>query len=291
MIDPTGPSSDDNSIFGASSSDDSSDVVVPPTVGDDNQPFTPELIQETKEELMDLLDQIKALLATKKGNVDVTFKLQFAMYLMQQFGGERVGLQSEAQNKMDKVNQIVSNMWTYLYAAKTQDGTEWSEHKVANNPENFYYDTTDSGSNHCVNTAKFMNSLLDLENVAQNPEYIPDPNMSADLLAQLKGMANVVFNDDADCGLGWLWKQYGTQITPINPTGGGNTAPGDPTDMDVIMRGMGQLNQTFAGQSSAIAAVTKVQTKLYQTETNNYNAYMKAMMRWENMAIQAQKTG
>ena len=94
------------------------------------------------------------------------------------------------------------------------------------------------------------------------------------------------YRSSADFGGGFagiwkIWQQF-------DPKGG---KQGDATLMDSLTRQLGQLNQDFTGESSAVGAEIKDRTKNYQGEQDLLNNFLKNINKLQQYLVQLQRTG
>lgn len=213
--------------------------------------------------------EIDAFLKGHKGAL-TDYENFYIMYLMQEYGAQVTGQDAVLQGKMNSFLTQIQALWNDLYSADS---------------------SSMSGASGEALTRDFNNKIGALLNSIKNDTSFFDTpakqQMQASMESTLESISGIVAGasgSDSSNGLYNLWQEY-------NSSGGASsTAQGDPSDMSNLMRQLGESNQQFTGESQAVAADTKSDVKLWQTEQDSFNNWGRTLAKCVNYMIQTQRT-
>jgi len=174
----------------------------------------------------------------------------YIMYLMQEYGAQVTGVDADTQDTMNGYFTNVQQLWNDL---NSSDSTVSSADK----------------------TADFYTQLSDIQTALSKDPYFKSSPGAEDMLTSIEStLSGISGTVSSGGGLEALWAQYNS--------GSGVTGQGQAGPMSDLMRSLGQLNQQFTGESQAVAADTKADTQLWQTEQDVFNSWGKALNKCVN---------
>ena len=194
----------------------------------------------------------------------------FIMFLMQEYGAQVSGQDANMQSEMNKYFSGIQNLWTLLDSANNSSaGTAAS-----------------AGLD-----AQFMAQAHKIYEQLNHDPFFNTPardQMKVSMQATLANIEATVTSAEpsgtpGEYGLYNLWVQY-------DPSIAGGTGTGNPAQMNVLSRQLGEANAQFTGESQAVAADTKSDVKLWQTEQSTQNNYYKLISKLTQALASAQRT-
>lgn len=215
--------------------------------------------------------ELKAFFAGHTGSL-TEYENFFVMYLMQEYGTQVAGNDANLQGHMNQYFSQIQSIWNTLYSADS---------------------SSESGSNGAALYNSFTAQCQQLWNeVNSDPFFTEAPGrsgMQSAIENTIQSIQNIAAGASAGPGapganLYNLWMQY-------DPGTGSGTAQGNPGPMSNLMRQLGQLNQQVTGESQGIAADTKADVQLLQTEQDSWNNWGKAINKLVMYMEQQQRTG
>ena len=211
--------------------------------------------------------EIDKFFAGHKGNL-TEYESFFIMYLMQEYGAQVAGNDANLQGHMNKYFTKIQALWNTLYAADNSGASG-----LTGGPGSASY---------------FDGQVADIEQDLRGDTFFNTPGreqMQLNMERTLQAIQGVVdgATGSAPNNLYNLWAQY-------DPSLSGSTGQGDPANMDNLMRQLGQLNQQFTGESQAVAADTKSDVQMWQTEQDSFNNWAKALNKCIMYMDQQQRT-
>jgi hypothetical protein len=225
-------------------------------VTDPSESYSPSAVQS---DIRTFLKEIKN--QKDSPGVMTDYESFYVMYLMQEYGAQVTGIDAQTQNTMNGYFSKIQNLWNDL-------------------------DGSNTGPGGADKTADFNKQLAAIENQLKTDPYFNGPNASpgaknmlASIESTLSGISGTVSSNG---GLNALWNNYNS--------GTGETGQGQAGPMSDLMRSLGQINQQFTGESQAVAADTKADTQLWQTEQDVFNSWGKALNKCVNYMAQLQRT-
>ncbi len=241
--------------------------------GSDTTPWDPSAIQDM---INTELEQVKVMLANKE---DPSFALYYVMFLMQQYGVQKVGQQADMQNHMNKYFSDIQDAWNMLHSANAgaTDGD----------------DTV---------TKAFLADIRSIITRLTNDPFFNSSPERQQMAAEIKGNANSIISLVTGLPselpvpggvqhidqLWWLWQAYQGNSNPAWFTSGDHLK--GVALMDQLNRSMGQLDQQFTGESQAVGAITQAEAKTQQAEQDQMNNFAKALSKLQAYINQQLKT-
>lgn len=191
------------------------------------------------------------------------YESAYIMYLMQEYGAQVSGLDANMQDEMNKYFSGVQNLWSTLDDANT------------------------TGAPPSGLDVQFENQISALVAELNKDPFFNSPSrdqMRNSMIGTLNSLETTVNNAEIGChdGLYNLWQQY-------NPSTS-SASQGSPEAMQGLMRQLGEMNQQFTGESQAVAADTKSDVKMWQTEESTMNSWYKALNKCVMYMAQLQRT-
>lgn len=250
-------------------------------------------------------EKIKALLDELKKNpfADVTMGIGEVFQMIQQFGGNVVGQDAQAQQAMTDFigtssyvqNLLADKDGTPQYDVNPYTG-EIEKDKPKVSPEQALSDALKSIKSR-------MNSpyVLDKDGKpTKTPNYLynffHNPNnqsLANNIETNMEGIANALGNDGKGDPLDIekdAIKNMWQKATP-QPSASGKPAPQpDPTTLQAVQTAMGDFANTLTSSSSAVQALAKSDTQTYTAEQGNFNKFLQAQISQEKTFVANQKS-
>lgn len=253
-------------------------------------------------------EKIKALLGELKKNpfADVTMGISEVFQMIQQFGGNVVGQDAQAQQAMTDFigtssyvqNLLADKDGTPQYDVNPYTG-EIEKDKPKVSPEQALSDALKSIKSR-------MNSpyVLDKDgNPTKTPNYLYNffhdpkaPNNQAlanNIETNMEGIAKALGNDSTSDPIDIpkdSIKNMWQKATP-QPSASGKPAPQpDPTTLQAVQTAMGDFANTLTSSSSAVQALAKSDTQTYTAEQGNFNKFLQAQISQEKSFVANQKS-
>lgn len=227
----------------------------------DNNNYDPDAVQKL----------ILEFLAAHPTKGMTEFQTQYVMWLMQEYGNQQIGAGAQTQTAMNKYFEGVQNLWDIVNRAEVN-----APPKSGEKPENYKQEFDDQ-----------IHTLLD--ELKADPYMKANPGMQNQIGQNLASMQALVDKADPDNTKGvdnlvFMWEKY-------NGTAGSTTKQGDPTNMDSLMRQLGQSNQQFTGVSQSIGTELQSYTKNQQSEMDALNNFLKMLQSLTKTFTRGQTAG
>src|SRR3990167_2382857 len=211
-------------------------------LGSSSDQYSPSTVQE------EINQQIQELLHTV--NIDgqdhkilSEYALFYIMYLMQGYGSQVVGQDAQLQSHMNKYFSKIQDLWNILNSADTPSasGLSGETHSFTTKLNHIIHDLqkdkffTDNPSRSGMEES-MIDTLTGMKNLIEHPPNIT-PGQHVFPGGPVYG-SNTLYN---------LWLQYDPSLGAPGTSGQGDTG-----SMSQLMRQLGEINQQFTGESSAV---------------------------------------
>lgn len=221
--------------------------------------------------VQDMIDyQIQQAVLMLQNHQDPSFVMNYIFFLMQEYGMQVMGQQSDAQSTMNGYFSGIQAAWNAVHQAHTGDNT--------------------------ANTTAFTAALYNMEQQALSDPFFKEnadnESMLVEITGNLQSLVNLVadppptVNGQTIPGSDALYKIW----VQDDPSIAGLTGQGNTSTMDQLNQSMAQVNQQFTGESQAVGAITQNDAKNQQAEQDSFNNFQKSLSKIMSYFNQNQQT-
>ncbi len=248
-----------------------------------------------KHAIDDLISEMKDI--TAKGGHVTEFMTSELLYLMQGFGGERVGLDGQNQSQLTNNQQDASYIWSLIQKALSGQGA--GKDPVTGQTS---WETT-------VMTLEKIKAEIDAMSKTVPPTVSPTLAKQVDeIVGTIEGLSSGVSSwwnsqdkskfsqqqrdaiDSAINGQDFLRAIYLIAQPANNEDPTKIVSQGNPQFMDTLTSQMTTLNQQLTGASQVMATLAKSDSKTLQSEETAFNNFLQMLKKMNAYLVQLQRT-
>ncbi len=251
-----------------------------------------------KKAIEEMLGQMKDII--EKGGHVSEFMTSTLMYLMQGFGGERVGQDGQNQSMLTGDQGKDSVVWSMIQRALSGGHTgasDWQDLVNLLGLDPSHPDKPIAGSilediQNLEKTGQISKTLYnDVTQIISTIEGMPQTmqnwlNNNTSITADQKAKIQALLNSGDILGAMYLISQPYTDSTVKPPV----QRQGNPQFVDTVSSQMTTLNQQLTGASQVMSTLAKTDSKTLQSEDTAYNNYLQMLKKMNAYLVQLQRT-